>query len=83
MKIFPQSHVYMYLSSACYSMLNKITDRIGDKPITCSMVSMVTVYKTERLGDGPILSIIQPITIDTMLKNTGLNNGRGTEKRYI
>ena len=46
---------------------------MGDRPIIFSMVSMVT----DRMGDGRILSIIQPITIDTMLKNIGLNNGHG------
>ena len=28
-------------------------------------------------NDGPILSIIQPITIDTILNNNGLNNKHG------
>ena len=27
------------------------------------------------MGDEPILSIIQPVTIDTMLNNNWLNNG--------
>ena len=29
------------------------------------------------MGDGPIQPIIQPITIDTMLNNNGLNIGDG------
>ena len=85
MNFLPQGYVYM---SARYSMLNKITDRMGDRPIMFSMVSMVTdrmgpimfsmvSMVTDRMGDGPILSVIQSITIDTVLKNTGLNNGHG------
>ena len=33
----------------------------------------------DRMGDAPspIMSVIQPITIDTMLNNIGLNNGHG------
>ena len=27
------------------------------------------------MGDGPIQSIIQPVTIDTMLNNNGMNIG--------
>ena len=73
MKFLPQGYVYMYIFSARYSLLNKITDRMGDGPIMFSMVSMVT----DRMGDGPILSVIQPITIVTMLKKSGLNNGHG------
>ena len=28
--------------------------------------------KMERMGPSPILSVIQPVTIDTMLNNNGL-----------
>ena len=31
-------------------------------------------------NDGPILSIIQPITIDTILNNNGLNNKHELKK---
>ena len=30
---------------------------------------MVTGYVTGRMGDEPILSVIQPVTINTMLNN--------------
>ena len=32
------------------------------------------------MGDGSIQPIIQPVTIDTMLNNNGLNNRHGLKK---
>ena len=41
----------------------------------CSMLSNNGLINGRN--DGPILSIIQPITIDTILNNNGLNNKQG------
>ena len=35
----------------------------------------VVLYTPDRINDGPILSVMQPVTIDTILNNNGLNNG--------
>ena len=39
----------------------------------CQWYTM-TVWIMDRMGDGPILSIIHTVTIDTMLNNNGCHN---------
>ena len=31
----------------------------------------------DRMGEGPVHAIIQPVTINTILNNNGLNQGHG------
>ena len=37
--------------------------------------SKISVISESTMSDEPILSVIQPITIDTMLSNNWVNNG--------